>query len=74
MKYSLRMMYRAVLCAAGHSAAPSGGLRRHSGERPCTLLQGIARPLPSSRDTLEKAGGVWAGGGVTTATVLVCMK
>ena len=51
----------------------AGGLRRHSGERPCTLLQGIANPLPSSRDTLEKAGGVWAGGGVTTANVLVCI-
>ena len=63
----------ALLRAAGRFDPPFGGLRRHSGERPCTLLQGIANPLPSSRDTLEKAGGVWAGGGVTTANVLVCM-
>ena len=50
------------------------GLRTHSGDRPCTLLQGIPNPLPSSWETLQRVSGVWAGGGVTTANVLVCIN
>ena len=61
------------LCALPGTIEMAGSLRRRSAERPCTLLQGIPNPLASSHDTLTDASGVWAGGGVTTANLLVCM-
>ena len=68
-----KIHYHKPSCASVSAGTTNsaGSLRRRSAERPCTLLQGIPNPLASSRGTLTDAAGVWAGGGVTTANLLV---